>query len=116
MKWRWHGSVVVEQVHEPNERLVFLGAIGVEGRLIPGEWMGYTVEDYDDKGPQKYPCVLVTDHGGSRFDFCGWRTWDRDNEAFPGVQLRTDGAGDSRRGARCPTELSGSSAELVGVI
>jgi len=65
--------VVAEQVGEPEEKIVFLGAISAEGRLVPGEWMGYLVEDYG--GPQKYPCVLVTDCHGARFDFCGWKLW-----------------------------------------
>ncbi|MHB1566066.1 MAG: hypothetical protein ACYCXG_05040 [Acidiferrobacter sp.] len=65
--------VVAEQVEEPEEKIMFLGAINAENRLVPGEWMGYLIEDYD--GPQKYPCVLVTDSDGARFDFCGWTLW-----------------------------------------
>ncbi|MHB8254985.1 MAG: hypothetical protein ACYDEV_15135 [Acidiferrobacter sp.] len=37
---------------EAEEQIVFLGAISAEGRLVPGEWMGYLIEDTD--GRQKY--------------------------------------------------------------
>lgn len=73
--------MVAEQVAEPEEKIVFLGAINADNRLVPGEWMGYLIEDYD--GPQKYPCVLVTDSDGARFDFCGWESWSDADPAAP---------------------------------
>lgn len=72
---------MAEQVGEPEEKIVFLGAISAEGRLVPGEWMGYLIEDTD--GSQKYPCVLVTDCHGARFDFCGWESWSDEDPASP---------------------------------
>ena len=75
--------VIAEWVVEPDEKIMFLGAVDDKRRLIPGEWMGYTVEDCNDEGPQKYPCTLVTDRDGARFDFCGWRTWCPDEPALP---------------------------------
>ncbi|WP_297375418.1 hypothetical protein [Acidiferrobacter sp.] len=37
--------MVAEQVAEPEEKIVFLGAINADNRLVPGEWMGYLIED-----------------------------------------------------------------------
>ena len=96
---------MAEQVGEPEEQIVFLGAISAEGRLVPGEWMGYLIED--TSGPQKYPCVLVTDCHGARFDFCGWKLW-RAHKPSPPYQtnvfekiLKVGGVfHDHRRGSR----------------
>ena len=57
--------VMAEWVVEPSERSVFRGAVNDGCRLIPREWMGYTVADCKDEGLQKYPYVLVKDRDGA---------------------------------------------------